>query len=121
MTEHVINLSKCLIDEHCAGGQTISNFLQPTPSESQVNVHPFPFIGVEHLHKKVVHHHSFTQHPGKGSQEEVVEQEGHYLASNLCRRVEEAYMQYTSIGGKSCLQIQTHINALCSFNPYQED
>ena len=70
--------------------QTISDLLQPTPSKSQVNVHPFPFIGVEHFDKKVVHHHNFTQHPEEGSQEEVVDQGGHYLAGNLSKRWRES-------------------------------
>ena len=70
--------------------QTISDLLQPTPSKSQVNVHPFPLIGVEHFDKKVVHHHNFTQHPEEGSQEEVVDQGGHYLAGNLSKRWRES-------------------------------
>ena len=61
--------------------QTVA--FQPTPSKSQEYVQPFPFISMVHLDKKVVHHHSFTQHPEEGSQEEVVEQESYYLAGNL--------------------------------------
>ena len=65
---------------------------QPTPSKSQVYVHPFPFISMEHLDKKVVHHYGFTQHPEEGSQEEVVENEGHYLAGNLGRKMNRVYV-----------------------------
>ena len=70
--------------------QTISDLLQPTPSKSQVNVHPFPLIGVEHLDNNVVHHHNLTQRPEGGSQGEVVDQGGHYLAGNLSKRWRES-------------------------------
>ena len=66
--------------------------IQPTPSNNKVQACPFPFIGTEHFDNQVVHHHSFTQHPEEGSQEEVVEQEGHYLAGDLGRRMKRVYV-----------------------------
>ena len=75
---------------------------------------------MEHRDKMVVHHHSFTQHPEEGSQEEVVEQEGHYLAGNLGRSMEEPACSTPGSEihiSRAVLKDLAHLIILCSFNP----
>ena len=67
-----------------------------TPSQCQVDVEPFPVIGSKYFHKKVVNEDSFTQCPGEGSQEEVVQQGSDNFAGSLRIKI------YINYFGKVC-------------------
>ena len=54
-----------------------------TPSQCQIDVEPFSVIGSKYFHKKVVNEDSFTQCPGEGRQEEVVQQGSDKFAGSL--------------------------------------
>ena len=54
-----------------------------TPSQSQINAEPFFVIGSKNFNQQVINEHSFTERPGEGGQEEVVQQGCHKLAGSL--------------------------------------
>ena len=57
-----------------------------TPSQCQIEVDPLSGISSKHFHQKDVNKNSFTECPGEGSQEEVVQQGCHNLAGILVKR-----------------------------------
>ena len=67
-----------------------------TPSQCQVEVDPLSLVGSKHFHQKDVNEDSFTECPGEGSQEEVVEQGCHNFAGIL-------------VNGRICMQIDTEL------------
>ena len=54
-----------------------------TPSKGEIKVDPFSVVGSKHCLQKVVNEDSFTECPGEGGQEEVVQQGCHKLAGTL--------------------------------------
>ena len=61
-------------------------WLRMTPSQCQVEVDPLSLIGSKHSRQKDVDEDSFTQCPGEGGQEDVVQQGCHNLAGILVKR-----------------------------------
>ena len=57
-----------------------------TPSQCQIEVDPLFVIDSKHSHQKDVNEDSFTQCPGEGGQEEVVQQGCHKLTGTLAWR-----------------------------------
>ena len=74
---NIIHYIACL----CACGHRIS--ILRTPAQSQIDVEPLSIIGSKHFHQQVINEHSFTERPGEGGQEEVVQQGCHKLAGYL--------------------------------------
>ena len=56
-----------------------------TPSQCQIEVDPLLVIGSKHFHEKDVNEDSFTECPGEGGQEEVVQQSRDKLTGTLLR------------------------------------
>ena len=56
-----------------------------TPSQCQIEVDPLSIISSKHFHQKDVNEDCFTECPGEGSQEEVVQQGCHNFAGILVK------------------------------------
>ena len=52
---------------------TVVCIIKLTPSQCQIEVDPLPVICSKHFNQKYVNENSFTQCPGEGGQEEVVQ------------------------------------------------
>ena len=78
-----------------------------TPSECQIEVDPLSLVGSKHFHQKDVNEDSFTECPGEGSQEEVVQQGCHNFADIL-------------VNGRICMQIDTELLFHQTFSVHDE-
>ena len=64
-----------------------------TPSQCQIEVDPLFVIGSKNFDQKDVNEDSFTQCPGEGGQEEVVQQGSYNFAGILVKGRMEVYKQ----------------------------
>ena len=72
--------SKCIIQYNACDDDCLH-----TPSQCQIEVDPLLVICSKHSHQKDVNKDSFTQCPGEGGQEEVVQQGCHKFAGILAK------------------------------------
>ena len=79
-----------------------------TPSQCQIEVDPLSVICSKHFYQKNVHKDSFTQCPGEGGQEEVVQQ-GCYNLAGILPIVRKDCMQWMAFEHVIC----TTINIKC--------